>query len=209
MSNSKRTSMRSVVRTSERSNIDDGVRLVLRGGVVKRIGEDETALGVGVVHLRDGHRVSTASPPVLGQARRRTSIVTPFEATTMSPGLVAFPLGMFSVRGMQRTMLMGILSLAMAQVEARVVAAPPMSARISFMAAPGLSDCSAKILGQSGTFEGQHGISGFTHDSARVEGDTLSDKCERGCRRIGGLRIHPIWRGARHHSPSSLFAAPW
>lgn len=95
--------------------------------------------------------MSTTRPPVLVQARRRTSIVTPFEATTMSPGLVAFLLGMFSVRGMQRTMLMGILSLAMAQVDARVVAAPPMSARISFMAAPGLSDCSAKILSQSGS----------------------------------------------------------
>ena len=54
MSDSKYVSMRSVARTSERSNVDDSVRLVLRGGVVKRVGEDETALGVGVVHLRDG-----------------------------------------------------------------------------------------------------------------------------------------------------------
>lgn len=54
MSDSEYMSMRTVKRTSERSNVDDGVRLVLRGGVVKRVGEDETTLGVGVVHLRDG-----------------------------------------------------------------------------------------------------------------------------------------------------------
>ena len=35
---------------------------------------------------------------------------------------------------------MGMRSLAMAHAEASVVAAPPMSARISFIAAPGLSE---------------------------------------------------------------------
>lgn len=54
MNDSEYMSMRSFARTSERSNVDDGVRLVLRGGVVKRVGKDETTLGVGVVHLRDG-----------------------------------------------------------------------------------------------------------------------------------------------------------
>lgn len=37
---------------SERRDVDDRVRLELRGRVVQRIGERETTLGVGVVDLR-------------------------------------------------------------------------------------------------------------------------------------------------------------
>lgn len=42
-------------------------------------------------------------------------MVTPLAAVTISPGLVALPLGMFSVRAATKTKLMGIWSLAMAQ----------------------------------------------------------------------------------------------
>lgn len=59
-----------------------------------------------------------------------TSMVFPAIEVIMSPGFVAFPLGMFSVSGVTTTMLMGSLSLAMATMDDRTVAAPPISAGI-------------------------------------------------------------------------------
>jgi len=67
-----------------------------------------------------------------------TSTVRPFIVSMISPGLVAWPLGMFSVRGVTTDRLMGKPSLATAHAAATTAAAPPISARISFMLAPGL-----------------------------------------------------------------------
>lgn len=57
-----------------------------------------------------------------------TSTVFPDMVVMMSPGLVAEGPGMFSVRGVTVTMLMGIFIAATAIVLHTTAAAPPMSA---------------------------------------------------------------------------------
>ena len=66
-----------------------------------------------------------------------TSTVRPLRAWKMSPGLVARPLGIFSVRGVTVTTLIGRPSWAIARVLATTAAAPPMSARMRSMPALG------------------------------------------------------------------------
>ena len=66
------------------------------------------------------------------------SIVRPFMAVTTSPGLEAFPPGMFSVQGAMATTLIFGFSFAIAASAATTEAAPVISAFIASMLAAGL-----------------------------------------------------------------------
>lgn len=61
-------------------------------------------------------------------------------AVTTSPGLTADPLTMFSHSGIKPTTLTGSSRLAMANMAAKTLAAPPMSPLIKSMPAAGLID---------------------------------------------------------------------
>ena len=67
-----------------------------------------------------------------------TSIVLPFIAVTMSPGLTALPLGMFSVEGTTAVRVTGRPSRAIASVASSTAAPPDMSNFISCILAEGL-----------------------------------------------------------------------
>ena len=69
-----------------------------------------------------------------------TEIVFPFIAVTTSPGLTAFPEGMFSQSGTSPTTLTGHSSWAMAITVATTQAAPPMSPFIADIPPEGLID---------------------------------------------------------------------
>ena len=59
---------------------------------------------------------------------------------TMSPGLVAVPLGMFSTAGTTTVKLIGSFNLVIAAIVPMTLAAPHMSNFISSMLGPGLSE---------------------------------------------------------------------
>ena len=67
-----------------------------------------------------------------------TSIVLPFMAVTMSPGLTARPLGMFSVDGTTAVTVAGRPSSAIAAIASMTAAPPDMSNFISCIFADGL-----------------------------------------------------------------------
>ena len=67
-----------------------------------------------------------------------TSIVLPFIDFTTSPGLFAFPEGMFSQRAVIATTFIGRPSLAMVSRAPVTVAAPPISPFINDIPAEGL-----------------------------------------------------------------------
>ena len=69
-----------------------------------------------------------------------TSIVRPFIAVTTSPGLIAVPLGMFSVAGMTAMNSTGRPSAAMSAAPSSTAAPPPMSSFISSMPLEGLME---------------------------------------------------------------------
>jgi hypothetical protein len=67
-----------------------------------------------------------------------TSIVLPFIAVTMSPGLTERPLGMFSVAGTTAVMRAGRPSAAIAPIASMTAAPPDMSNFISCIFPAGL-----------------------------------------------------------------------
>ena len=68
------------------------------------------------------------------------SIVLPFAAVTMSPGLTARPPGRFSVAPMTATSFTGSRSCAIAATASTTAAPPDMSNFISAIFAPGFSE---------------------------------------------------------------------
>ena len=66
------------------------------------------------------------------------SIVLPFIAVTMSPGFIAWPLGMFSVAGTTAVTRTGRPSAAIAPTDSITAAPPDMSNFISCILAAGL-----------------------------------------------------------------------
>ena len=66
------------------------------------------------------------------------SIVLPFIAVTMSPGLTAWPPGMFSVAGTTAVIVTGSPSSAMAFIDSSTAAPPDMSNFISLILPLGL-----------------------------------------------------------------------
>ena len=79
-------------------------------------------------------------PKIYGINYLPTAIVFLFMAVTTSPGLTAFPEGMFSQRGTSPTTLTGHSSWAMAITVATTQAAPPMSPFMVAIPAEGLMD---------------------------------------------------------------------
>ena len=67
-----------------------------------------------------------------------TSIVLPFIAVTMSPGLTAWPLGMFSVDGTTAVIFAARPSCAIAPIDSMTAAPPDMSNFISCILPAGL-----------------------------------------------------------------------
>lgn len=186
-----------MARTQSR-DINKRVRLVLAADVCQRVGENQTTLGVGVVNLEgyenDDDNASEDGSSNVSELRQResararsepTSIVSPFIAVTMSPGLVAFPDGKFSASGVTTTRLIGIRSWAMASAAATQAAAPPISARMSFMPVGfGEENKIRRMIQQPvvGPRTSKRTCTRLDADSARVKADTLAHKCQ--CRRI-------------------------
>ncbi len=85
-------------------------------------------------------RISRPSASVL-----ITSIVLPFIALTMSPGLVALPPGMFSVAGTMPTTLIFGLILPIAHIAAMTPAPPDMSYFMSSMRSAGLIEMPPRV----------------------------------------------------------------
>jgi hypothetical protein len=114
-------------------------RLELGRGVVESVSEGEATLSVGVVDL-DGNTVrgkdnvsglgGLAAGHVLGEG----------DAEDDCKGREVSESEKEEERWIKDKRLMGIFNFAMAQAAESVVAAPPISALISFIAAPGLRE---------------------------------------------------------------------
>ena len=99
-----------------------------------------------------------------------------YEDTYISPGCVAPPPTIFSVMGDATTKSSGNSSRAMASAEASVVAAPPMSARMSFVPCCAKTDMNDKEVKERWMYG-----RGLEANTSGIERDSLADKSERAC----------------------------